>query len=336
MRLWPDRFAIGELGILAGPPDQGKSQITCYIAACVTHGSPWPLGEGTAPQGNVVMLSAEDDPSRTIVPQLKAAGANLDRVEFVGMVKKPCNFDRMFSLVEDLNLLRRTVNDVGDVKLILIDPISAYLGMGNIDSFRNTDVRAVLQPLVDLARDLKVAIIAVMHLNKKIDVHDVLARISDSLAFSATGRHAFVAIDDPGNKRKLLVRGKNNIAKDSIKALAYCFKPRVVGNDPNTGVDIEAPYIDWLAHVDITATDAMKSADNKTPGALDEAKQFLQEFLTNGPVLQTDIEAAAMSSDISKKTLQRAKKALGVASKKDGPDGKWRWQFASEPSTSEL
>jgi putative DNA primase/helicase len=282
------------------------------------------------------MLAAEDDPSRTIVPRLKAACAKLDCVEIAGMIKKPCDFDRMFSLVDDLELLKQTANAVGNVKLIVIDPISAYLGMGKIDSFRTTDVRAVLQPLVDLARDLKVAIIAVMHFNKKVDVHDVLARISDSGAFSAAARHAFVAIDDPDNKRKLFMRGKNNIAKSDIKALAYCFKARDVGSDQDSGVKIEAPYIEWLAHVDISATEAMQAAANKTAGALEEAKQFLLDFLKNGPMLQADVEAAAMSSDISKKTLRRAKKALGVASKKDGPDGKWRWQFASEPSTSEL
>ena len=31
--LWPNRFAIGKLGIAAGLPDEGKGQILCYIAA---------------------------------------------------------------------------------------------------------------------------------------------------------------------------------------------------------------------------------------------------------------------------------------------------------------
>jgi AAA domain len=333
--LWPDRFAIGELGIIAGMPDKGKGLITCYIAANVTHGSMWPFGKGRAPQGKVIMLSAEDDPSRTIVPRLKAAGADLDRVEIVGMVTKPSDFDRMFNLAEDLDLLRQKVCALGDVKLILIDPISAYLGVGKVNSYRTTDVRAVLAPLVAFAEELKIAIIGVMHFNKKSEDHDVVARISDSLAFAATARHVFAAVDDLENNRRLFVKGKNNIAKSDIKTLAYGIKTRIVGNDKDTGEDIVAPCIDWLEEVDISASEAMQAAASKTAGALGEAKQFLQDFLKNGPVLQTDVEAAATADGISGKTLQRAKKALGVVSKKDGPDGKWRWQFASGPSTYE-
>jgi hypothetical protein len=43
-----------------------------------------------------------------------------------------------------------------------------------------TDVRAVLGPLVSLATELKVAVIGIMHFNKKLDVTNVLLRISDS------------------------------------------------------------------------------------------------------------------------------------------------------------
>ena len=53
------------------------------------------------------------------------------------------------------------------MRLVEIDPITAYLGVGKIDSFRNTDVRAVLAPLVELAAELNVAVIAIMHFNKK-------------------------------------------------------------------------------------------------------------------------------------------------------------------------
>ena len=70
----------------------------------------------------------------------------------------------------------------------------------------------------------------------------------------------------------------------------------------------------------------MKAAGSKTPGALDEAKQFLQDFLKNGPVLQTEVEKEAKANDIAMKTLRRAKKALQVDSRKDAPDAtSWRW-----------
>jgi hypothetical protein len=181
--------------------------------------------------------------------------------------------------------------------------------------------------MVALAAELKVAIVGIMHFNKKAEVDNVVLRVSDSLAFAATARAVFATIDDPENKRKLFVRGKCNIAKADIKAPAYDFKTQVVGKDPDSGEDIEAPYINWFPqHVDISATEAMKAAGSKTPGALDEAKQFLQDFLKNGPVLQTEVEKEAKANDIAMKTLRRAKKALQVDSRKDAPDGtSWRW-----------
>jgi hypothetical protein len=55
--LWPNRFAIGKLGIIAGLPDEGKGQVLCYIAARVTKAGAWPCDEGHAPRGNVILFS---------------------------------------------------------------------------------------------------------------------------------------------------------------------------------------------------------------------------------------------------------------------------------------
>jgi hypothetical protein len=119
---------------------------------------------------------------------------------------------RMLSLQTDLELLRRKIVEVGDVKLAVIDPVSAYMGVGKMDSYRTTDVRAVLGPLVDLLEELMIAGLGIMHFNKKVDVTNALLRISDSLAFGAAARHVYGAIDDSDNGRKLLVRAKNNLA----------------------------------------------------------------------------------------------------------------------------
>jgi putative DNA primase/helicase len=290
--LWPDRFALGKLGLLVGLPDEGKGQIFAYMAAQVTRGSEWPCGEGKAIKGKVVMMGAEDDDSDTVVPRLVAAGADLGSIEIVHMVRDAGDKKRMFSLVTDLAMMRQKIKDVGDVKLVLIDPISAYLGIGKVDSFRTTDVRAVLAPLVELAADLKVAVIGIMHFNKKVDVTNALLRISDSLAFGATARHVFAVVDDAENKRKLMVRGKNNLATHNLPALAYYFGTHTVGTDPNTKKPISAPYVLWHPkHVDVTASEAMQAS--KSPAARDEAKKFLADLLAAGPMSRKDIDEAA-------------------------------------------
>jgi putative DNA primase/helicase len=328
--LWQDRFAIGKLGLIVGLPDEGKGQFLADVAARVTKGSEWPCQEGRAPQGNVILFTAEDGINDTVAPRLLAAGADLTCVEIVKMVGGVHErADRMFSLVSDLGLLRDKITAVGDVRLVLIDPISAYLGFGKIDSFRTTDVRAVLGPLVDLAEEMKVAIIGVMHFNKKIDVTNALLRISDSLAFGAAARHVYAVIDDEENQRKLLVRGKNNLAGKAQQALAFGFNTREVGRDAKIGASIWAPHILWHPHhVDISATEAMRAAtESKSPTARDGAKKFLEDLLADGPVSKRDIEDAAEANCVSERTLRRAKDELKVITKKDGPNGAWTWRL---------
>jgi putative DNA primase/helicase len=327
--LWLFRFALGKLGLIVGLPDEGKGLLTADIISRVTRGDEWPCKEGIAPKGNVILLTAEDDIEDTVVPRLLAAGADLSRVEIVRMVEMSADKKRMFSLITDLNLLRKKIEQVGDVILVIIDPITAYLGTGKIDSFRTTDVRSVLAPVVDLAAELALSFIGVMHFNKKVDVTNALLRISDSLAFGATARHVYAVVDDAENKRKLFVKAKNNLSPSNFKSLAYGFSTKVVGQDAKSNAPISAPYIVWdINHVDVTATEAMSAAtEAKSPAARDAAKQFLRDLLADGPVKRTEIEEAADANGISERTLFRAKADLQVMAKRDGPGGCWTWKM---------
>ena len=339
--LWPDRFALGKLGIIAGLPDEGKSALLCYIAGRLTNADlEWPNGEGQPPRhGTALILTSEDAPADTLVPRLIAADAALERVEIVKMVhdrdlKDGRERERMFSIMDDLGLLRQKIEKIGDVIAILIDPVTAYLGAGKggVDSFRDTDVRAVLGPLVQLAVDQRIAIIAIMHFNKKIDVTNALLRISNSLAFGGVARHVFAVTKDAANSRRLMTRAKNNIASEvNNKTLAFHFETRQVGKDWRDDRPIEAPFIVWQeGYVDITATEALAAVnENKAPGALDDAKDFLRDMLMTGGgrAPKTDIEQAAEAEKISDRTLRRAKKALKIRAEKDRDvkDGKWFW-----------
>jgi hypothetical protein len=330
--LWPERFALGKFGIICGLPDEGKGLLFADMAARVTRIGEWPCEEGSAPLGRVVLLTAEDAPADTVVPRLIAAGADLDRVEIVNMVRENRQ-DRMFSLITDLTLLRRKIVELGDVKLVQIDPVTAYLGFGKVDSFRTTDVRAVLGPLVDLADELKVAIVGIMHFNKKVDVTNALLRISDSLAFGATARHVFAVVDDADNDRKLLVKGKNNLARHNLPALAFSFAVEKVGVSRISGKPIDAPHVVWLEHVDVTATEAMRAAnESRSPAARDAAKKFLSDLLAAGkPVPKPEIDEAAEANGISPRTLRRAKDELHViADRIKGRKKGWTWRLPSQ------
>ena len=332
--LWLNRFAIGKIGLIAGLPDRGKGLITADITARVTTEGEWPCGEGRAPKGRVLVLSAEDDIEDTILPRLAAAGANLELVEIIRMVREG-DGKRMFSFVSDLQLLRQKLEQFGDVAMVLVDPLTAYLGVGKINSYRSTDVRAVLSPLKELAEEKRVCIISVMHFNKKNDVTNALLRVAESLAFGAIARHCFAVIDDLENERRLFVKAKNNVAPDN-KALTFGINAVAVGQDEG-GEPIWAPRVVWgLEHVDVTATQAMEaeSAGKSAAGPRAEAKTFLLNMLVNGPVDKKEIEAAADANCISIPTLRRAKTELKIEAKKTGMNGGWRWHLPEQQPVS--
>ncbi len=324
--LWPGRFARGKFGLIAGLPDYGKGLIAAFIAAAVTAAVELPCDEGSTPQGNAIWLNAEDGACDTVVPRLVAAGADLSRVHFVNSARVGGE-DKMFSLVTDLQLLRKKIGQIGNVVLVIIDPMSAYLGVGKVDGRSATDVRGVLTPLKEMAEELHVAVIGIAHFNKKDEVKSALLRVSDSIAYVAAARGVYAVLDDPEDKdAKLFIKAKNNLARD-MKGLRYGIGAKTVGHDAKLNVDITAPFIVWhRQHVEITANEAMQAAEGMT--AKREAREFLLERLEAGPVDSEGIIEEAKQEGIAKRTLDRAKKDLGVKSRKQGgTGGPWLWEL---------
>jgi putative DNA primase/helicase len=209
--------------------------------------------------------------------------------------------------------------------------VSAYLGVGRVDGRSATDVRGVLTPLKDMAEGLHVAVIGIAHFNKKDDIKSALLRVSDSIAYVAAARHVYAVLDDPEDKNtKLFVKAKNNLARDT-KALRYGMSVKKVGHDAKLGVDIMAPFIVWHPqYVEITANEAMAAAGGHT--AKREAREFLLERLEAGPVNCDDLIEEAKQEGIAEKTLRRAKKDLGIKSRKarGALDGAWTWELSPQ------
>jgi AAA domain len=333
--MWPGRFAIGKLGLIGGMPDMGKGLISAFIAAAVTASIDLPCGEGKTPQGHVLWFTAEDDIEDTVVPRLIAAGADLNRVHIVKTMRKGGK-ERTFNLVTDLPDLRKAVEQIGNVVLVIIDPMSAYVGVGKVNTSSTTDVRGFLTPLTQMAADLQIAVIGIMHFNKKADVTSAMLRIADSLAYVAAARHVYVVVEDPHVEgRRLFVKAKNNLAPDKA-ALPYVIGLNTnVGHDEATGVDISAPYIIWGNElVTVTANEAMQAAVGGAGSASlkREAIEFLRERLAGGRAKTADVEEEAEAHGISKATLRRARKELGVKPWRNrGLKGDWYLELPPEP-----
>jgi putative DNA primase/helicase len=337
--LWHSRFALGKLALIGGLPDKGKGLITCSIIACATANAPLPCGEGSMPQGNVVWLTAEDDIEDTIIPRLHAAGADCDRVHIIKMLREKNGKRRMFSLVTDLDALRGKIDEIGSVVLIIIDPLSAYIGTGKVNSHMTADVRGFLAPLVDLAAEKKVAVIGIMHFNKKSDVTNAMLRIADSLAYVAAARHVyFVADDAEVENRRLFVKAKNNLSPDN-RALSYFISAKMVGTDEKTGKEIWAPCIQWGSeHVKITAAQAMQAdaGGGNAASQRREAREFLLDLLEARPAKAEEVIEQAKQNGIAEKTLRRAKRDLKIVSRKEKerPGGGWFWELPAKPNST--
>ncbi|MGC9602247.1 MAG: bifunctional DNA primase/polymerase [Minisyncoccia bacterium] len=331
--LWPQRIPSGKLTVIAGDPDLGKSSVAYTIAAHISRGTPWPVNDGPAPIGDSILLSAEDGAADTIRPRLDAAGADCNRVFILESVQdidadgKPIK--RFFSLNKDIAALDKALSSLPNCKLLIIDPISAYLDGVNTNS--NSEVRGVMMPFTELATRHNVAIIAISHFNKS-GMGKAMYRIQGSLAFVAAARVAYTVVADTDDKeRRLFIPIKNNLIKSKDRTgLAY----KIVDNGNNQ------PLIIWEDKpIDITADEALSLSSPDTEAAdTDWAELFLQDLLAEGPILATEVSKAAKAANITPKQLRRVQLKLKVEHIKDKKtlNGPWWWVWPGHEDALKL
>lgn len=234
--LWNGVLWIGKPTLLVGDPGLGKSLVTADVAARVTRGIVWPCESSACAPGKVLMLSAEDDAADTIVPRLIAAGADLGHVTFVDGIREMDqqgeSRDRVLSLDTHIDVLRQAVAARRGVRLVIVDPISAFLGRA--DSHNNAEVRSLLAALGRLAAELRFAVLVVSHLNK-VSGSSAVYRITGSLAFVAAARAVFAIARDPDDQdRRLMLPIKSNLGPDTS---GYSYAIGLANND--------APVVRW-------------------------------------------------------------------------------------------
>lgn len=307
--LWPGHIPSGKLTLLAGDPGLGKSLLSLDVAARVSSGKPWPGENDGAPLGGVILLVAEDDLGDTVRPRLEAAGADIGRIHVLSAVR--CG-DRLrpFNLAEDIDRLEEAIETIPDPRLIVLDPISAYLGP--VDDHGNAEIRSILAPLAALAAKRKIAVLAITHLRKSAG--KAIYRTMGSLAFTAAARAVWgVTKDKEVEARRIWFPIKMNLGPQPA-AMAYLIE--------------SGPRLVWESSSFRADADELLSTFPPKASAVAEAADWLRSALSGSSRPVRELEEEAKRAGISRAGLKRARRSLGLRAQKD-PLGNW---FLIQPS----
>ena len=317
--LWPNRYPLSMLSIMAGMGGVGKSTLCLYMAAQITTGRLWiddPPGTVREP-GDVIILSAEDLPGQIIIPRLMAMGADVSRVYILKATKVTLDngetgiigIESLAKIGGDLDMLISVIKAAPNPKLVIIDPYTSY--MGTTDSNDNILVRSFLRPLGDVAADYKIAIIGITHLNKKED-SSADFRIIGSVGQQNIARMAWLVAQDPdAEDRRYMVWIKGNLAPRQT-GLAY----RIM-NVPVTFKNRTSFYSCYNFEkeaVKLTAQELCSPRQKKSgrPKKQSEASDWLESFLSDGPIDSKTIYEEGEVLGYSESTLKRVKKKMGI------------------------
>ncbi len=316
--LWRQWIARGKLHVLAGTPGTGKTTLAITIATAITVGGTFP-DDTKAAIGNVLIWSGEDDWADTLAPRLKAAGADLSRVFFVGDttgIDEP----RPFDPARDLDALETAAGRVGNIALLIADPVVSIV---TGDSHKNTEVRRALQPIVYLAQRLNCAVLGISHFSKGTAGREPLERVTGSVAFGALARVVLVAAKGAEGQSRLLARAKSNIGPDG-GGFAYDLKQVQCDG-------IETCVAEWGTALEGTARELLGDVEVVADSPRDDASAWLEEMLANGPVPVKAIKAEASAAGVAWRTVERAKTELKVIAERESTgnagNGRWQWRM---------
>lgn len=298
--LWYPYIPFGKISLIQGDPGCGKSTLMMNIISAVTNGSTAPDGRKLKKPMHVIYQCSEDGLSDTIKPRLLAAGADCSHVAYLD--------EEMDWVTLNSDSIRRAIADF-NAKLLVIDPVQAYLG--DADIANASGMRKVLRQLALWASMYDCAVVLIGHLNKKQGSKD-LYRSLGSIDLVATAR-SVIQVDrlEDNDSISIVHHVKSSL---SPKGRDLCFSI-----DPNR-------KLEWL---DIDLSKHSKSdivyEEQEKMTKQTRAADILRVMLDNGPVAVSEIREYFSKENISERTIMNTKKMMGIQSIKK--DNGWYWLF---------
>ena len=297
--LWYPFIPYGKLTIIQGDPGDGKTTLVLNIAAKLSRGECLDSDMDVQEPVNVIYQTAEDGLADTVKPRLEIAGADCEKILVID------ESDKSLSMADER--LEEALARTG-AKVLILDPIQAYLG-GGMDMNRANEARDMTKKLGLLAEKYKCAIILIGHMNKAAG-NKAAYRGMGSIDFFAVARSVLLVGRIEGKKNtRAVVQIKNNLA--------------VFGH--SKAFELTEEGFHWLGDYEITADELLGGITPKA-NKKERAKQLIYELAeTNSVVKSEDIVNLAEEKGISKRTLENAKKELGIKGKRIGES--WYWKL---------
>ena len=297
--LWYPFIPYGKLTIIQGDPGDGKTTMVLNLAAKLSKGEALDKNMKVTEPVNVIYQTAEDGLADTVKPRLELAGADCERIIVID------ESDKSLSMVDER--LEEAIVRTG-ARLLILDPIQAYLG-GGMDMNRANEARDMTKKLGALAEKTKCAIILIGHMNKASG-NKAAYRGMGSIDFFAVARSVLLVgrVEGESNTRAV-VQIKNNLAAfGHPKAFA-----------------LSEDGFKWIGDYEITVDEVLGGIAPKA-NKMEQAKQMLRELAeTQNAVLSNEIFDRADELGISKRTLENAKKELGIRARKI--NNAWYWEL---------
>lgn len=297
--LWYPFIPYGKLTIIQGDPGDGKTTLVLNIAAKLSKGEGLDENMQIAEPINIIYQTAEDGLADTVKPRLELAGADCEKIMVID------ESDKSLSMIDER--LEEAIVKTG-ARLLILDPIQAYLG-GGMDMNRANEARDMTKKLGALAEKTKCAIILIGHMNKAAG-NKAAYRGMGSIDFFAVARSVLLVgrIEGEANTRAV-VQIKNNLAAFG-HAKAF---------------ELSESGFQWLGDYEITVDEVLGGIAPKA-NKMEQAKKILRELAeTQNAVQSNEVFELAEEHGISKRTMENAKKELGIKAKKI--NNAWYWEL---------
>ncbi len=297
--LWYPFVPYGKLTIIQGDPGDGKTTLALNIAAKLSKGESLDEEMKISEPINIIYQTAEDGLADTVKPRLELADADCERILVIDESSEALSMadERLEEAIKLTN-----------AKLLILDPIQAYLGAGT-DINRANEARDMTKKLGALAEKYKCAVLLIGHMNKASGTK-VSYRGIGSIDFFAVARSVLLVGRIEGEESlRAVVQIKNNLA--------------AFGN--SKAFELSEEGFRWIGDYDISADEVLGGIAPKA-NKLDQAKRLLLELAEGTNRMQSkDIFEIAKEEEISKRTLENAKRELNISAKKI--NNTWYWDF---------